>query len=150
MPLVFVYGTLMRGGANHDVLRRLGGSFVTAATTRSPRTLVDLGPYPALLALGSREDAAPVTGEVWEITDAALRELDAFEGVPDLYLRERLTVGSAGRGDAIEAFVYVLAGSPPPHARVIPTGRYGRAGTALPDGAKPEQLVRRPNGDADS
>jgi len=144
MPLVFVYGTLMRAGANHAVLLRLGCRFVGLATTREPRVLVDLGPYPALLPSGREESAVScVSGEVWEIDDSALRELDAFEGSPELYTRERIRLlvdPEVDEGGELEAFVYVLARRPPAHARVITSGRYAEAGTVLPDGAAPEQI----------
>ena len=145
MPLVFVYGTLMRAGANHAVLARLGSRYFCAARTREPRTLVDLGPYPALLP--ARRAASPpatcIEGEVWEIDDEALRELDAFEGCPELYTRERIGLVSSD-GEELDVFVYTLAIRPPRHARVIESGRYAAAGTALPEGASPEQLVGAP------
>jgi gamma-glutamylcyclotransferase (GGCT)/AIG2-like uncharacterized protein YtfP len=144
MPLVFVYGTLMRAGANHAVLVRLGCTFVGNAVTREARTLVDLGPYPALLPLGARAPVALVHGEVWEIDDHALRELDAFEGCPELYMRERIALAMLAMNEdrrALEAFVYVLAQRPPARARVIGDGRYSAAGTLLPHGATPDQIA---------
>ncbi|MBC7051966.1 gamma-glutamylcyclotransferase, partial [Salmonella enterica subsp. enterica serovar Enteritidis] len=45
--LVFVYGTLMREQANHRVLVEIGARRVGEAVSMEPRTLVDLGPYPA-------------------------------------------------------------------------------------------------------
>jgi len=145
MPLVFVYGTLMRAGANHAVLARLGSTFRCAARTRERRTLVDLGPYPALLPVrrAARPPATCIEGEVWEIDDDALRELDAFEGCPELYTRERIGLVSAD-GEELEVFVYTLAIRPPRHARVIASGRYAAAGTTLPEGASPEQLLSAP------
>ena len=149
MPLVFVYGTLMRAGANHPVLTRLSGRFVAAATTKAPRTLVDLGPYPALLP----PDAAPapttlVAGELWEIDDSALRELDAFEGCPELYTRERVALVSGAGAEAaeVEAFVYVLAGRAPRSARVIADGRYVAEGVGVPEGAQRRTGRRRRGG----
>jgi gamma-glutamylcyclotransferase (GGCT)/AIG2-like uncharacterized protein YtfP len=139
MPFVFVYGTLMRHGANHHVLRRLGGRFVTTAQTREPRVLVDLGPYPALLP-ESAAATVPVFGEVWELDPSALEPLDEFEGCPDLYTRERIALVDPA-GSEIEAFTYVIAGPLPKAARVIETGRYTAGGTVLPDGAA---AYRRP------
>lgn len=144
MPLVFVYGTLMRAGANHAVLQRLGARFLGDATTREPRTLVDLGPYPALLPhAATPSSASVVSGELWELDDTRLCELDAFEGYPDLYGRERITVDLAANASH-EAFVYVLARRPPAHAVVIATGRYATSGTVLPEGATPEQIEEEP------
>jgi gamma-glutamylaminecyclotransferase len=129
MPLVFLYGTLKRGGANHDVLERLDGRLVGPATTRDRWILVDLGPFPALLPR-TPEAETPVHGELWEIDDSALRELDAFEGCPRLYTRERIALLHDTR--EVEAFVYVYARPRPGAARVVVNGRYDQVGTALP------------------
>lgn len=147
---VFVYGTLMRGAANHAVLERQGARFLDAAVTSSPRVLVDLGPYPALLsaAVPAPDDhRTAVAGEVWELDASRLDELDAFEGAPDLYVRETISVRTKGDDSVIDGvFVYVLAAALPSSARIIvPTpgdraARYGAIGSLLPDGAKPEQI----------
>ena len=142
MPLVFVYGTLMRAGANHAVLARLGCSFVARARTLEPRVLVDLGPYPALLPARHERSPAPTTcveGELWAIEETALHALDAFEGCPELYRRDRIALVTAD-GEEVEAFVYALARRPPAHARVIATGRYAAPGSPLPNGAQPGQI----------
>lgn len=147
---VFVYGTLMRGAANHAVLERVGARFLSAAVTSSPRVLVDLGPYPALLSTtvpAPAEHHAAVAGEVWELDASRLHELDAFEGAPDLYVREAISVRAKDDDSVIDGvFVYVLAAALPSSARVILPSpgdratRYGAIGSLLPDGAKPEQI----------
>lgn len=137
---VFVYGTLMRGGANHAVLLRLGARYVAAARTARGRTLVDLGPYPALLPLDESRDAvAPnVHGEVFALEDSVLAELDAFEGVPTLYLREAIDlVTDAGMTNA---FTYVFAKATPKTAQPVTTGRYVKVGAVLERGAAESQL----------
>jgi len=135
----------MRAGANHGVLQGLGATFVGTAITREPRTLVDLGPYPAILPATGTE-ATRVSGEVWHVAAAAIPALDAFEGCPELYTRERITVlltsESRPAPEApLDVFTYVLAGPPPPHARPIPSGRYEKPGTNLPEGAAPDQIA---------
>ena len=137
---VFVYGTLMRGGANHAVLVRLGARYVAAARTARGRTLVDLGPYPALLPIDESRDAvAPnVHGEVFALEDALLAELDEFEGVPTLYLREPIDlVTDAG---TTNAFTYVFAKKTPKSAQPVETGRYVKVGAILERGANESQL----------
>jgi gamma-glutamylcyclotransferase (GGCT)/AIG2-like uncharacterized protein YtfP len=96
MPLLFVYGTLLRGERNHAVLS--GARFVRDAKTRAEMTLLDLGPYPAL----ARGGDTCVAGELWDVDD--LREIDAFEG-PN-YAREPVTLD-----DGTVAQAYVLRGS---------------------------------------
>lgn len=141
MAHLFVYGTLKRGGANHRVLAELGARFVGVATTAEARTLVDLGPYPALLALDAARDGSvtPVHGEIFEIDDEALPVVDAFEGVPELYHREVIGLRSAD-GVETNAFTYALARRAPRHARVLADGRYEGRGERLEDGVTEEQL----------
>lgn len=129
---VFVYGTLMKSGANHRVLVDLGARLVGDATTAEPRTLVDLGPYPALLACDAERDAkaSRVHGEVYELAEEAIAELDEFEGCPDLYVREAIALGEG------EAFTYVLAREAPSHARHVEGGRYVRRGQILVENAR--------------
>lgn len=140
MTHVFVYGTLMRGGANHAVLARLAARYVGSARTARGRTLVDLGPYPALLPLDEARDAlAPnVHGEIYEVDDAAMPALDEFEGCPTLYTRARIPL-TTDEGEA-EAWVYVFARPLPRSAQPVTTGRYVKVGAALADGADASQL----------
>ncbi len=139
MHRVFVYGTFLRGKANHAVLERLGARLVATARTTAPRTLVDLGPYPAMLPAAER-DRTPVHGEIYDVDDAALAALDEFEGCPDLYRRERVALEDG------EAWAYVFAREPPRGARVIASGRYEADGVVLDSGARDEEdalFVRR-------
>jgi gamma-glutamylcyclotransferase (GGCT)/AIG2-like uncharacterized protein YtfP len=137
---VFVYGTLMRGGANHAVLIRLGARYVAAARTARSRTLVDLGPYPALLPLDETRDAVAPTvhGEVFALDESALPALDEFEGVPELYRREPIDL-LTDEG-ATNAFTYVFAKKMPKNAQPVTTGRYVKFGSILEHGAKESQL----------
>ncbi|MEZ4297112.1 MAG: gamma-glutamylcyclotransferase family protein, partial [Polyangiaceae bacterium] len=87
--LLFVYGSLLRGEDNHAVLT--GARFVATARTAPRYTLVDLGPYPALVLGG---DTA-VSGELFEVSPALLAELDDFEGHPDFYVRSPVDLSPA-------------------------------------------------------
>ena len=82
--LLFVYGTLRRGGGNHDKLA--GARYVSSARTVAGYELVDMGGYPAVLEQGN--DA--IAGELYEVDDVLSRALDAFEEVPSLYERKRV------------------------------------------------------------
>jgi len=128
---VFVYGTLMREHPNHRVLAELDARCIGEATTATPRTLVDLGPYPALLPADAARDSSAccVAGELYELDDAKLDVLDSFEGCPDLYTRERVLLEHAGT--PTEAWTYVLAMAAPAHAVVVLTGRYAGGGVVL-------------------
>ena len=94
--LLFVYGTLRRGEANHAQLR--DARFVATARTEPQYELVDLGGYPALLEDG---DTA-IVGEIYEVDANKLERLDVFEDVPSLYERKSIRIADA------EAEVYVM------------------------------------------
>jgi gamma-glutamylcyclotransferase (GGCT)/AIG2-like uncharacterized protein YtfP len=91
--LVFVYGTLRSGNASAMSVRFPEAKLVAAATVSG--SLYDLGPYPGLL-LG--ESNALVVGEVYEVDDETLNELDEFEA-PSFYRRKgvEISVGSDSR-----------------------------------------------------
>ena len=81
---LFVYGSLMTGGWAHGRLR--GGRLLGACATEARFTLVDLGRYPGVVAGG----ITAIAGEVYEVDEALLVELDDFEDVPELYVRDTL------------------------------------------------------------
>jgi gamma-glutamylcyclotransferase (GGCT)/AIG2-like uncharacterized protein YtfP len=72
--LVFVYGTLRRGGAGTMSIRFPNSKFI--ADARVSGSLYDLGAYPGLLA---NESNSAVIGEVYEVDDETLNRLDDFE-----------------------------------------------------------------------
>ena len=72
--LVFVYGTLRRGGPGAMPIRFPSSKFIADAKVRG--SLYDLGPYPGLLL---NESNALVIGEVYEVDEELLNKLDDFE-----------------------------------------------------------------------
>jgi gamma-glutamylcyclotransferase (GGCT)/AIG2-like uncharacterized protein YtfP len=76
--MVFVYGTLRRGGSNH--FRMDGARFVTAATVRGRLYHIDW--FPGLLL---DADAGEITGETYQVPSTMMAALDHFEG--DSYRR---------------------------------------------------------------
>lgn len=99
MPiLLFVYGTLKQGFPNHHLNqgRRIPGTFRTRQ------------PFPLYVVRLPHEDRAPwlvhqpgeghqVTGEVFEIAEALLPAMDAFEevGLPHGYLRVEIELDAS-------------------------------------------------------
>ena len=81
--MVFVYGTLRRGGSNH--FRMHGAEFVAAGTVRGRLYRIDW--YPGLVA---DENAGEIIGEIYRLSAGKLRELDEYEG-PE-YRREMMEV----------------------------------------------------------
>ena len=83
---VFVYGTLKRGGSNHDVMVRAGGKFLCEAKTAELRKLIV--PHLPFLCNGHAPDGYQVEGEIYEIPDArGLDLIDTLEGNGSFYQR---------------------------------------------------------------
>jgi gamma-glutamylcyclotransferase (GGCT)/AIG2-like uncharacterized protein YtfP len=72
--LVFVYGTLRRGAARAMSIRFPNSKFIADAKVSG--SLYDLGGYPGLLL---NESNSLVIGEVYEVGDEILNELDYIE-----------------------------------------------------------------------
>jgi|688.fasta_scaffold04815_23 gamma-glutamylcyclotransferase (GGCT)/AIG2-like uncharacterized protein YtfP len=116
IPL-FVYGTLMRGQANHHFLAgsRFGGAW------RMPGLMLhDLGPFP--MAVATTDTAADsVQGELWWIDAACLARVDRLEGHPRLYERRQLPLEGGQR-----AWVYLGRPRQVRHSPLLPDGRWPR------------------------
>ncbi len=85
---VFVYGTLRSG--QHNAWRLRTATKVCDAETRAEFRLWCFGGWPAVTQGGS----TTIRGEVWEVDDNTLAQLDALEEVPDVY--QRVEVELAG------------------------------------------------------
>lgn len=83
---VFVYGTLRRGGAGAMSIRFPNSKFIAEAKVSG--SLYDLGAYPGLLL---NEADSLVTGEVYEVDDETLNQLDEFEAASH-YLRKQVEI----------------------------------------------------------
>jgi gamma-glutamylaminecyclotransferase len=101
--LVFVYGTLKRGGGNNRLLEsaRLVGPAVTVDAygmerNGSPRVYRD----------APKGYAAPVVGEVYCVDDETLARLDSLERHPHWYCRELVSVDAPG--GSVEAWLYFM------------------------------------------
>lgn len=95
-PLIFVYGTLRRGGTNH--FRMAGMDFISSATVHGMLYRVDW--YPALIL---NPDAPMVRGEIYQINDTSLPALDEYEGAQ--YHRVRTTATDT-RGQEHEVWIW--------------------------------------------
>lgn len=101
--LVGVYGTLKKGKGNQRVMQYAGGEFVADAKTKQPMRLCISGlPY---LIKGTHEDGHFVQMELYLVDDLGLKALDALEGHPHFYEREKLEVVTA-EGEEMTPWVY--------------------------------------------
>ena len=102
--LVFVYGTLRRGGSNDLARWHPDADFVAGATLAG--TLYDLGAYPGAVFSGpsghglAASSAFPITGEIYRITVEIERALDILEAVE-----------AGGGGEYVKRFVDAEVGT---------------------------------------
>ena len=126
--LLFVYGSLKRGMANHPQLQQ--AVWVGCARLEG-LALYDLGPYP--MAIPCSEPGSAIEGELYRVNAALLEQLDRFEGAPRLYQR-KLHHGS--RGEAV--WVYVGRAHQVRHVKRLSSGCWqGPAATFKRRGAPP-------------
>jgi gamma-glutamylcyclotransferase (GGCT)/AIG2-like uncharacterized protein YtfP len=120
--LVFVYGTLLAGEANHALLAR--ARFVAAAATLPAYSLHDLGAFPGLVAGGDHA----VAGELYEIDAETFAALDDLEDYPRYYQRAQLLLDNGAT-----AWTYLLSAEQVAGCPVILSGswRVHRRGDAL-------------------
>jgi gamma-glutamylcyclotransferase (GGCT)/AIG2-like uncharacterized protein YtfP len=96
---LFVYGTLRKGKTRLDYIKG---------------KLWDLGRFPGLVLEGNTN----VTGEIIEVDEPTLAELDLYEGVPQgLYRRARQNTKNGE-----EVWVYLFNRDIPDYAKEIITG----------------------------
>ena len=95
---IFVYGTLMRGEFNHSVLSGPGVKFLRTGITERGFTLYSLGPFPGLVLGGSNA----IVGEVYEVDDFTLMQLDGLESHPDFYRRTNIELQG---GEKVQTYI---------------------------------------------
>lgn len=102
---VFVYGTLMTGIPNAQLVKECG--FVGNARIDG-YTMYDLGAYPGILPSGRANWTEDVVyGEVRLVDVKTLAELDRLEGEGRLYRAERVIASVGNRKIAALAYVYM-------------------------------------------
>lgn len=115
-PYVFVYGTLLSGLGNHRLLSN--SLLIDRATTEDSYVLV-ANSIPYLL---DEEGKSYVCGEVYEVDERTLDNLDGLEGHPNWYNRRIINVVTE-QGDRLKAWAYFMP-KRPSGATVIETGSY--------------------------
>ena len=84
--LVFVYGTLRQGCCNHFLLE--GARCVGAGKTAGQYAM-----YVASVPFVVKDAAVcQIVGEVYEVDEKTLRNLDLLEGEPHMYAREQVEI----------------------------------------------------------
>lgn len=101
---IFVYGTLLRGFGNWSWALK-DQTFISVGETAPEYTMVSLGGFPGVCLNGN----TAIHGEVFEVNDSRLRDIDSLEGYspsnPSQGLYDRKTVTLT---DGTEALMYVF------------------------------------------
>jgi gamma-glutamylcyclotransferase (GGCT)/AIG2-like uncharacterized protein YtfP len=126
--LVFVYGSLKRGMANHEQLQ--GAAWVGEASITG-LALYDLGPFP--MAVADDQASTPLQGELYRVSAQLLQKLDRFEGAPRLYERQWRRLR-----DGCSAWVYVGRKRQVCHAALIASGCWQGVEPPVRRGVQPQ------------
>ena len=94
---IFVYGTLRRGEYNNRLLE--GAKFKGVFNTVPEYELRNFGVFPGLMQDGSTS----IRGEVYEVDNETLSDLDFHEGHPTFYCRSLIELEDYS--DTVEAYV---------------------------------------------
>ena len=107
--LIFVFGTLKQGFCNFHVNRgrRLGGDFVTV----EPHSLYILGPRHLPWLVRQAGQGGPVAGQLFEVDDVTLAEMDRLERITEPLWYRRETLAVRPRQGGAEQAVWVYMGS---------------------------------------
>lgn len=127
--LLFVYGTLKKGHTRQKYL--LDQRYLGIGTLAPSHRMVQVSGYPALLPLKEGEEGSAVKGELYEVDNDTVLEIDKVEGTSHgLFSRQKLQLqshvpvmlptdptifGLLERGE-VEAYVYCKEAS---HAKDV-------------------------------
>ena len=98
MKKLFVYGTLRPGHMNSARLGLEGSLTCTPGVKLMGYELYNLGWFP-----GIRPGQGYVVGDLFDVPDDRWNALDSYEGAPNLYTRESVTIGGL---TGVQVYVY--------------------------------------------
>jgi len=99
MNKLFVYGTLKKNESNHRLLK--DEKYLGICKTQDKYNLV----FDRLPFLSEYPQTEQIEGELYEVNDVKLKELDIFEGHPFLY--ERKIIKVLFDNNVIECYCYI-------------------------------------------
>lgn len=103
MTRVFVYGTLKCGGDNHGWIEKQ--QFIAEARTKSLYRMFDLGGYPGMIRA---ENGIVIEGEVWDVDDIGLAQLDVLEDTEGgEYERVLIELDGEFANQHVEGYLYL-------------------------------------------
>ena len=111
---LFVYGTLKRSFSNHHLLEN--SQFLGTGYTRTKYAMYTSG-IPFVV---KAEEVSHIYGELYQVDDTTLKQLDWLEGHPNWYCREQVEIVSASE-QTVSAWLYFY---PEKNGRLNITGVY--------------------------
>jgi len=118
MERIFVYGTLKQRFSNHSAFL-IGQKFLGTGCTRRKFSLYQTGSLPFLVDI----PVSPIGGEIYEVDNKCLENIDQLEGHPDWYKRKKILVCIPSTGKCVECWTYFVS-SIPQNSILIKTGNY--------------------------
>lgn len=100
MKLVFVYGTLKKGGGNYRLLEN--ATFVAKGHTQEKMQMLSAGGFPVVFPDVPR---GYVTGEIYAVDDKTLASLDRLESAGSMYLHHDTAIVAVD--GVFDAMMYV-------------------------------------------
>tara|TARA_Y100000004_G_scaffold184404_1_gene233403 strand:- start:36 stop:476 length:441 start_codon:yes stop_codon:yes gene_type:complete len=114
MHKVFVYGSLKKGFSNHTLINNkykiTNNKFICDAVTADDNfEMISFGGFPGILRRHT-EYTNRISGEIYEVDDNTLYQLDRLESNGSFYTREELYFFSTSQPSMIKhvAWVYIL------------------------------------------
>lgn len=106
---VFVYGSLLRGLHNHDVIANQ--TFVAEGATVDPYHLLSLRGFPGAVSGDCLPNPKPILGELYAVDSDGMALLDRLESNGQFYQRYTTDVLDT-EGNCYEAWCYFLIDEP--------------------------------------
>jgi gamma-glutamylcyclotransferase (GGCT)/AIG2-like uncharacterized protein YtfP len=104
--LLFVYGTLKKGGRLNHHMVDIGAIRVDPEFYLYGYTMVNTGWFPAIYLSGKNENYCAVLGELWAVPNEGFKVLDEVEGVRGGLFRRILEVNQSPDGSCPPFYVY--------------------------------------------
>ncbi len=105
---VFVYGTLKAQKGNHSLMKNIDAELIGYDSMTGALGMISYGGFPAVCKLDeTSETTHKVYGELYRVPAEGLASLDALEGHPHWYRRERLRTDI----NNVKAWIYLMPAS---------------------------------------
>lgn len=108
--MVFMYGTLKKGQPNEYFMNSLPciEYLGLAETCKKYPLIINRDQWNLPMLLNREEEGKAVKGEVYQVNDDSLKELDRFEGHPEFYERTEIEVELIKDSKVVRCWTYFI------------------------------------------